>query len=242
MDQTLAQKLEHYKVPAKAVELIRSTHVAFLVGITAAGKDTILKRLLESDDYHHIVSHTTRKPRENHGILEQDGVDYHFIDLETAEAMLDNGGYVEAKVFSGNVYGTSVAEIQMAHDEGKIAITDIEVQGVAEYKAFADNVIPIFLLPPDFDTWQARLLKRYGESGVDPEDLRRRLETNKKELQEALDRPYFEYVVNQDLDLAIKIVDEIAHGNFSKKKNEEAKEVAKQLLVDLDSHLGAKEL
>jgi guanylate kinase len=240
MDQSLLNKLENYKVPAKAVELIRNTHVAFLVGITAAGKDTILHKLLESDDYHHIVSHTTRKPRENHGILEQDGIDYHFIDLETAEAMIDNGGYVEAKVFSGNVYGTSVAEIQMAHDEGKIAITDIEVQGVAEYKAFADNVIPIFLLPPDFDTWQTRLTKRYGESGVDPYDLRRRLETNKKELQEALDKPYFEYVVNQDLDLTVKIVDEVAHGNFSKKKNKEAREIARQLLNNLDSHLSSE--
>lgn len=237
MNQAIFNKLSEYKIPDAAVSLIRNSNVVFLVGVTAAGKDTVLRRLLDSDDYHHIVSHTTRKPRANHGVMEQDGIDYHFVDFATAEQMLDNGGYIEAKVFSGNVYGTSVAEIQMAHDEGKIAITDIEVQGVVEYRAVADNVIPIFLLPPDFKTWQERLIGRYDGKLPDPVDLRKRLETAKLELQDALDKPYFEYVVNNDLDTTVNTVDEIAHGNFSKKKNERARAVAQRLLTDLEQHL-----
>lgn len=235
MEDQLKQKLANYKVPAHAVELIKNSKVTFLVGVTAAGKDTILHKLLESGQYHHIVSHTTRLPRRNHGILEQDGVEYHFIDLPTAEIMLEDGGFIEAKMFSGNVYGTSVAEIQMAHDEGKIAVTDIEVQGVAEYRAVADNVIPIFLLPPDFETWQERLKRRYGESEIDPADMKKRLATAKIELEEALQKDYFEYVVNNDLDTTVRIVDEIAHGNFSREKNAQAKEVAKNLLKSLES-------
>lgn len=230
----LGQKLADYKTPTRAVELIKNTQVTFLVGVTAAGKDTILHKLLETGEYHHIVSHTTRPPRHNHGVLEQDGVEYHFIDQTTAGIMLDDGGYVEAKMFSGNIYGTSVAEIQMAHDEGKIAITDIEVQGVAEYKSFAENVIPIFLLPPDFETWQNRLKGRYETGKIDPEDIKKRMNTAKIELQEALDKPYFEYVVNKDLETTVKIVDEIAHGNFSKEKNKQAKQVALHLLEELD--------
>lgn len=239
MDNVLKEKLDNYSTPKRVVELIRASKVVFLVGVTAAGKDTVLRRLIESPDYHHIVSHTTRPPRENHGILEQDGLDYHFISLQTASDMLDNGGYVEAKMFSGNVYGTSVAEIQMAHDEGKIAITDIEVQGVAEYRNFADNVIPIFLLPPDFDTWQERLKGRYADSHIDPADLRKRLETAAVELREALNKPYFEYVVNRDLDTTISIVDEVAHGKFSREKNQRARKVAEQLLADLECYLNA---
>lgn len=239
MAELLEDKLKNYQTPAKAQQLVRDTRVVFLVGVTAAGKDTILRRLVASPDYHHIVSHTTRTPRANHGVLEQDGVDYHFIDLATAEEMLGNGGYVEAKMFSGNVYGTSVAEIQMAHDENKIALTDIEVQGVAEYRQFADNVIPIFLLPPDFKTWQERLKGRYGDAQIDPKDLRKRLETARLELREALQQPYFEYVVNKDLDTAIKIVDEVAHGSVSKKKNDASRGVAQQLLEDLEQYLHA---
>ncbi len=132
-------------MPAKAVDLIRSTRIVFLVGVTGAGKDTVIRELLKSGAYHCIVSHTTRPPRLNHGVLEQNGVDYHFVDEPTVETMLGDGGFVEAKQFSGNIYGTSVAEIQMAHDEGKIAITEIEVQGVAEYRNVSDHVIPSFL-------------------------------------------------------------------------------------------------
>lgn len=230
----LLQKLENYQLPSKAIELIGDTKIVFLVGVTGAGKDTVIHELLKSGEYHNIVSHTTRPPRYNHGVLEQNGVEYHFVDLKTVETMLDDGGFVEAKQFSGNVYGTSVAEIQMAHDEGKIAITEIEVQGVAEYRKVSDTVTPIFLLPPDFDTWQQRLNQRHGES-VNPQDLAKRLNTAKTELQEALNKDYFEYVVNQDLPETVRIAGEIAHGNFSREKNDKAKTVAEELLAKLNS-------
>ncbi len=239
MQDELITKLESYTTPERVVELIKSTNVVFLVGVTAAGKDTVLRRLIESDEYHHIVSHTTRKPRTNHGVLEKDSLDYHFIDLQTAESMLDNGGYVEAKMFSNNIYGTSVAEIQMAHDEGKIAITDIEVQGVVEYKQVAHNVMPIFLLPPDFETWQQRLIGRYDGKLPDPQDIKKRLQTAQTELQEALEKPYFEYVVNEDLETTVRVVDQIAHGQLSREKNTQARIVAQSLLEDLDRHLNS---
>lgn len=232
MQKSLLQKLTTYKVPIDAIETINNTTLVFIVGVSGAGKDTVIKELVKTGEYHCIVSHTTRQPRSNHGVLETEGVHYHFIDLETVEHILDNDGFIEAKVYSNNVYGTSVAEIQMAHDEGKIAINEIEVQGVAEYKVVAPSVIPIFILPPDYSTWQKRLLGRY-DGNADSEDLKKRLETAKDELEDALEKPYFEYVVNGNLDQTVKIVNEIAHGKFSESKNEEAKKVAKRLLADL---------
>ncbi len=238
MTEDLLQKVQKYKAPKDAISLVQNTYIVFLVGVTAAGKDTILRQLVKNTDYHHIVSHTTRLPRENHGVMEIDGQDYHFIDQLTASKMLDNGGYIEAKMFSGNIYGTSVAELQMAHDEDKIAITDIEVQGVEEYEKVAPaRVTPIFVLPPDFYTWQERLTKRHEDNHMNPAELQKRLETAGHELKEALNKSYFEYVVNKDLDLTVKIVDEIAHGSKSAEKNENAKSVAKQLLADLETFL-----
>ena len=92
-------------------------------------------------------------------------------------------------------------------------------------------------MPPDFDTWQKRLAKRHEENHMDPTELKKRLETAGKELKDSLTKNYFEYVVNDDLDIAVKIVDEIAHGNLSAKKNEQAKLTAKKLLDDLDKLL-----
>lgn len=232
MDTKLAQQLADYRVPARAAELIRATNIVFLVGITAAGKDTVIGELLKSGDFHYIVSHTTRKPRYNHGMLEQDGLEYHFVTLEEVSRMLDNQEFIEAKLVHGNVYGTSVAEIQTAKDKSEIAISEIEVQGIAEYRAVSDAVLPIFLLPPSFDIWQERLGKRYG-GDIDQEDLRKRMETAKAELQEALDRDYYEFVVNRDLGKTITIVNEIAHRNLSSDKNEQAKQIARELLKSI---------
>lgn len=235
MNQELVNLLSSYAMPAAAKELLFKAKVIFLVGVSGAGKNTILKRLLSTGEYKLVVSHTTRKPRENHGILEQDGADYHFIDEVEARRMLENGEFIEAKIYSGNVYGTSLKEVNDAYEQGKIAISDIEVQGVAEYMSASSNVTPIFILPPDFETWQSRFKVRYGEKEPDEVDMRKRMETAKKELDEALSKDYFEFVINDNLERAVEAVDEIAHGSLSAAKNEQARQVAENLLDNLNA-------
>lgn len=213
MDAMLQELVDAYKLSPAAVELVRNTRIVLLVGVSGAGKDTIKHKLLETGRYHHIVSHTTRAPRENGGVMEQDGVEYHFITKEKAAEMLRNGEFIEAKKYGDNVYGTSIAEIQKAHDENKVAITDIEVQGVAEYKAISPAVIAEFILPPNYQEWQHRLYARYGKKGADPADIARRMQTAIFELKEALAQPYYHFIVNEDVDQAVRAADSIAHHN-----------------------------
>lgn len=238
MDNELLDLINNYQTPQKAIDLINESRVVFLVGVSGAGKDTLLKELLKTDDYKLIVSHTTRPPRANLGVQEVDGQDYHFIGQDQAKIMLKNQEFVEAKKYSDNIYGTSIEEIENAKNENKIAISDIEVQGVAEYRAVSDKVIPIFILPPSYEAWQERLNSRYGEQKIDEEDIAKRMQTAKLELKEALEKDYFEYVVNDDLEAAIKTVDEIAKVNFSKTKNEQAKIIATDLYNKLNNNLG----
>lgn len=217
MDAELQTLISQYAISPEGVELVRATPIVLLVGVSGAGKDTIKHRLLETGRYHHIISHTTRAPRKNGDNLEKDGVDYHFIDQAQAVEMLRRHEFVEAKLYSGNVYGTSLAEIQKAHDEQKIAITDLEVQGVAEYKNISNNVIAEFILPPNYEEWQRRLYARYGSKGADPADIAKRMQTAIAELQEALGQPYYHFVVNESLEEAVKAVDSIArhHDEFT---------------------------
>lgn len=231
----LNKLIKNYKTPDKAKDLLSKNKAVFLVGITGAGKDTILKELLKTGKLHYIVSHTTRPPRENEGVMEVDGQNYHFITFEEAESMLRNEEFVEAKYYTGNIYGTSIKEFEDALAEQKIAITDIEVQGVSEYVNISSNVTPIFILPPDFGTWQQRLKTRYAGMEPDEADMQKRLETAKKELEEALSKNYFEFVINDDLSRAVTAVDGIAHGKLSAEKNEQAQELAWQLLEKLKS-------
>ncbi len=237
MDTQLARKLSAYKPDESAKQLIKETPILLLVGPTGAGKDSLKDKLLETGDYHHIVSHTTRPPRINHGILEQDGREYHFIDKAAAENMLDDHDLIEAKIYSGNLYGTSVAEIQAAHNEGKIAMTDIEVQGVAEYKALDPGVMAVFLLPPDFKTWQERLQRRYGDV-VDAEDARLRMQTALDELNQVLNTDYYVAVINDDLDTAFNQIKTITRSQDHTTPDEPgARKVAEQLAKDIQAHL-----
>ena len=104
--------ITNYQPTESTIELVKSTKIALLAGISGAGKDTIKKQLLKSPEFRDIVSHTTRAPRTNNGCAEQDGIDYHFIDSQTAENMLQNNEFIEAKFVHGTVYGTSVAELK----------------------------------------------------------------------------------------------------------------------------------
>ena len=79
-----------------------------ICGKSAAGKDLTATRLVE--EYKKIgipvkkvISYTTRPPREG----EVDGVDYHFVDLETFIEMQYDNKFIEHTEFRGWRYGTA---------------------------------------------------------------------------------------------------------------------------------------
>jgi guanylate kinase len=235
----LAEMLASYVPSAPATELVKSTPILLLVGPTGAGKDSLKDKLLESGRYHHIISHTTRKPRINHGVIEQNGREYHFIDKTTAKKLLADQAFIEAKLYSGNLYGTSLTEIEQAKRESKIAMTDVEVKGVAEYKSLDPNVMAIFLLPPDFKTWQERLARRYGDV-VDAYDANLRMQTAMHELEELIATDFYIPVINDNLNETYESIQNITAGQLpSSNEAELAKNVARQLAKDIKAHLSA---
>jgi guanylate kinase len=229
--------LKDYEPSPETVELVHTTPIALLVGVSGAGKGTIKEELLETGKYHHIISHTTRKPRSNNGVPEQDGVDYHFIDIEEAKKLLEAGEYVEAKIYSGNVYGTTTSDIGQAHKEGKIALTDIEVQGVAEYIEISPEVIAIFILPPNIETWRERIL---GRGTMEHSDLLKRLGTAPEELETALREPYYKFVINDSLEEAVSYARQVIEKNkVDPIKQQAGREVAQVLLKEAKELISA---
>ena len=71
---------------------------------SGAGKTTLVAALLEADPAVRLsVSFTTRAPRPG----EVDGRDYHFVSVQTFEAMRARGELLESAEVHGNFYGTS---------------------------------------------------------------------------------------------------------------------------------------
>jgi guanylate kinase len=125
---------------------------------SGAGKTTLSRRLLASDDAIDLsISVTTRPPRPG----EVDGRDYHFIDRSQFDAMVARGELLEwAQVF-GNRYGTPRGPVEKALASGRDVLFDIDWQGTQQLseKGRAD-LVSVFVLPPSIPDLEQRLRSR----------------------------------------------------------------------------------
>src|SRR3954462_12143202 len=107
--------LQHYSVSDEAQELLKNLRLVLLLAPSSTGRNTIIQHLLETGRYYHLISDTTRPPRTNGGVLEQNGEIYWF---KTEEQMLEglrNKQYVEADLIHGQqISGISLQELKKA--------------------------------------------------------------------------------------------------------------------------------
>lgn len=130
---------------------------------SGAGKTTLTRKLQESfHDLRFSVSHTTRRARPN----EVDGKDYHFIDRARFERLVAEDAFVEWAEVHGNLYGTSLAEIDKARSTPGSGgmIFDIDYQGARQIRAKLPEVVGVFVLPPSMGELEKRLRGRASES------------------------------------------------------------------------------
>lgn len=220
-----------YQPPVAVREQLSQVRVALLAGISGAGKDTIMRSALKTELFRPVVSHTTRAPRVNNGVEEQDGVEYHFIDQPTAQEMLENGKFIEAKYVHGTIYGTSAAEV-IGTGDGLIALTDVDVQGVAEYVTLSSNIVAVFVVPPNYQTWIDRLSRRYHTQEAFDAEWPKRRDSAIHELSLALSVPYYHFLINDTLDDSVRAVVDIAQYPEKPREKDATARVAAQELLD----------
>lgn len=232
----LADLITTYQMSPSVIRLVQHTKLLLIAGIVGGGKNTIINELLRDDRYRPIISHTTRAPRVNHGAVERDGVDYHFVSLKEAARLLHDQAFIEAKYVHGNVYGTSAAELQRVHDAGKIAVTDIDIQGVVEYLDIKPDTHAIFLIPPSIETWLSRLERRYGALESHQEEIQKRFRTAYDEITHIMEDRRFILVVNDDLTTTVERISKIVAGERDQ-TSDYAYTVAEHLLEYLRHHI-----
>ncbi len=193
----LSERVDAYRTPDIAKELVLAHKPLILCGPTASGKDTIARYLMQQGGYAAVVSDTTRPPRPHGASHEVNGVDYWFIDQATAAKNLEMQAYIEAKLVHGDtLYGTSIAAYQRVVASGRVPVLEIDVQGVGEFMSIIPGVEALFLLPPDFETWQLRL---DGRGAMEAEQKTRRLVTALQEFQVPMTDHRFFPVVNTEV-------------------------------------------
>lgn len=131
-----------------------------LMGKSAAGKDTLLNKLVAQGKYKPIISYTTRPMREG----ETDGVEYHFVTETQFFEKINNTQLLEYRYYDTLVngisqrwyYGSPLIDIK---SDNYIIILD--VNGASEYIRLYDKdyIELVYLNVPD-DVREERAKKR----------------------------------------------------------------------------------
>ena len=136
----------------------RPGHLYTLVGPAGAGKNRLMKYVLERTSLKQLPTATTRPMRPG----EQEGREHLFVSRETFEHMIETDELLEHQVIHGNLYGMPRAAVEAALDSGQSIIADIEVLGAERARAtYPDNVVSIFIQTPSIGTLISRMRERH---------------------------------------------------------------------------------
>ncbi|MFQ5563474.1 MAG: guanylate kinase [Parvularculaceae bacterium] len=180
---------------------------------SGAGKTTLANRLLtNNDDVVLSISATTRTRRRG----EVHGCDYHFLSEDEFARMRDNEEFLESANVFGNHYGTPRAPVEEALRQGKDVLFDIDWQGAQQLsEAAGDDVVKVFILPPD----RAELERRLRERAQDTEQVvQTRMAKADSEMSHWAEYDYV--IVNTDLDESERLLETILAAERLKRRRQ----------------------
>ena len=168
---------------------------------SGAGKSTIARMLLESDDGIAMsISATTRPIRPG----ETDHGDYHFVSDEEFDAMVARGEFLEWAHVFGHRYGTLKSEVMKVIEGCRDVLLDIDWQGTQQLKQVDPDIVRVFILPPSMDELERRLTAR----GTDSDDvISRRMERAAGEISHWAEYDYV--LINNDAEKCRELVHNI---------------------------------
>lgn len=172
---------------------------------SGAGKTSLVNAVLtQVDELVVSVSHTTRAPREG----EVDGVNYHFVDKTTFEAMVEAGEFFEHATVFGNMYGTSQQHLQQQLTTGMDVILEIDWQGARQIRQLMPDCRSIYIVPPSTAALRERLDSR-GQD--DAAVIEQRMREAISEMSHYVEFDYL--IINDDFDEATDNLAAIIKGN-----------------------------
>lgn len=228
--------LKNYRPSDESIAVLNQFPVLFLVGPSGCGRNTLIEHLVETGKFYFVRSDTTRPRRMQGDRLEHDGEFYWHISEETFLDGLKRGDYLEAAIIhEQQVSGSNSAQYKVAASQNKIATTDIEgIFGPPVFREYSQSAKFIFLVPPSFEIWIDRLNRR---GAMEKSELKRRLISAQKEINAALSREYYHFVVSREIQHSVESAVSIMNNNDSLDSEEHAKSIAIQLLSDIENFL-----
>jgi guanylate kinase len=170
-----------------------------VISSPSGGGKTTVAQILKNFGFSHITTATTRAKRPN----EREGVDYHFVDLETFKSWIKEEKLLEWTEIYGNYYGVPKENLYGELEKGRNVVLTLDLKG----KRALENIFKgdnrykfasVFLLPPSIEELKKRLRER-GE-----EDIKKRLDKVWEEIESS--KEYDFSIVNDDIDKVVRFI------------------------------------
>lgn len=186
-----------------------------LSGPTCAGKDTVMRMLLERNpNMRRLVTTNSRPPR----LDEKEGVDYYFVSREEFEKLIAKDAFFEWVEYRGHYRGGQKKHVQNALNSGKDVVWRIDVRGVKNIYHKVKELYPqsaFVFLTASLSVLAERIVKRGVESKQEQDWSLRRAEWEIKQGKG------FDYIVaNKDgkLENAVVMIEQLVEKVRNKKK------------------------
>jgi guanylate kinase len=174
-----------------------------LCGPSGVGKSTISRMLAERLNVSYTVSATTRVKTDK----DDDGKTYDYVGQNEFFKRLDSDQFLEYAQVYGHYYGTPKHPALDYLAAGRDVLLEIDVQGALQVRYQYPDALMIFILPPDGDTLQQRLVTRGRDTA---EDVSKRFRAARREIHMAKGSRAFDFMVfNDDLDRAVAEIENI---------------------------------
>lgn len=149
-----------------------SNLLIILTGKTAAGKDTVMaKLLLRLPDFKKVITTTSRTPRSG----EKEGIDYHFISESEFKKKIAAEEFIEYVEYGGNLYGTEKSQITANLDQNLIWRIDPSRAGQIRKLVPLKKVLVIYLTVSD-----NVVLERLKERDLSDEEITKRMQEDSR--------------------------------------------------------------
>ena len=174
------------------------------------GKTTIYEEYMKNngvEKIQKIITTTTRSKRD----YETHWKDYYFVSIKEFQKLIEDWKFIEYAKVHNNFYGSTYEALENIILKNKTPFYIVDPQWVRYLKnvlSWKYNVKTIFILPPNKEELEKRLIKR-GES-ENSESFQTRINESLKWLSEKDNYDY--HIVNDDLKRAVEEFKKIITG------------------------------
>ncbi|XP_061826767.1 peripheral plasma membrane protein CASK isoform X8 [Nerophis lumbriciformis] len=165
-----------------------------LLGAHGVGRRHIKNTLItkHSDRFAYPIPHTTRPPKKD----EENGKNYYFVSHDQMMQDISNNEYLEYGSHEDAMYGTRLETIRKIHQQGLVAILDVEPQALKVLRTAEFAPYVVFIAAPTITP------------GIDEDESLQRLQKESEILQKTYAHYFDQTIINNEIDDTIRHLEE----------------------------------